>query len=41
MQAVLRVADLRGMIDLARFPRERHDFLLQLMRSFGLALPFP
>ena len=39
--AELRVADLRGMLDPARFPPERHDFLLQLMRRFELAVPFP
>ena len=40
-QAELRVTDLRGMLDAARFPPERHDFLLQLMRRFELAVPFP
>jgi len=40
-QAELRVADLRTMLDPARFPPERHDFLLPLMRRFELAMPFP
>jgi internalin A len=40
-QAELRATDLRGMLDRARFPPERHDFLLQLMRRFELAVPFP
>ena len=35
------MADLRGLLDRTRFPRERHDFLLQLMRRFELAVPFP
>jgi internalin A len=34
-------ADLRDMLDRGRFPPERHDFLLQLMRRFELAVPFP
>jgi internalin A len=40
-QAELRASDLRSMLDGARFPPERHDFLLQLMRRFELAVPFP
>ncbi len=40
-QAELRMADLRTMLDPTRFPPERHDFLLQLMRRFELAVPFP
>jgi len=40
-QAELRVADLRTMLDPGQFPPERHDFLLQLMRRFELAVPFP
>jgi internalin A len=40
-QAELRANDLRAMLDGTRFPPERHDFLLQLMRRFELAVPFP
>ena len=40
-RAELHVADLRSMLDPTRFPPERHDFLLQLMRRFELAVPFP
>jgi internalin A len=37
----LLVGDLRDLLDPVRYPIERHDFLLQLMRRFELAVPFP
>ncbi len=37
----LHTADLGIMLDRRRYPRERHEFLLQLMRRFELTFPFP
>ena len=37
----LRVADLAGILDQDAYPGERHAFLLELMRRFGLCFSFP
>ncbi len=37
----LRVADLATILDPGQYPRERHGFLLELMRKFELCFGFP
>jgi internalin A len=39
-KGVLRLGDLSQILDIARYPRARHDFILQLMRKFELAFQF-
>jgi len=36
----LQIADLRDILDLEKYPPERHHFLIDLMRKFELCFPF-
>ena len=36
-----RIDDLATMLDGKRYPRDRHGFIVQLMKKFELAMPFP
>ena len=37
----LRVTDLTDVLDFRRYPPERHLFILDLMRKFGLCFTYP
>ena len=40
-QGELHLSDLDGILDHTAYPRDRHPFLLDLMRKFGLCFSFP
>ena len=40
-QGELRLPDLPSILDPAAYPRDRHPFLLDLMRKFELCFGFP